>query len=84
MLQRNGIKDSPTTSHNPQVNAVYERLHQMVANILRTTTNNRANNYQQAVRVVDDALATAMHVTRCDVSQTLNTSSGALVFGRDM
>eukprot|EP00957_Ditylum_brightwellii_P114594 8738115-Ditylum_brightwellii.AAC.1 len=25
-----------------------------------------------------------MHATRCAVSQTLNTSPGALVFGRDM
>eukprot|EP00957_Ditylum_brightwellii_P079164 6020621-Ditylum_brightwellii.AAC.1 len=55
-----------------------ERLHQTVANILRTTTNNRANNYQQAARAVDDALATAIHATRCAMSQTLNTSPGAL------
>eukprot|EP00957_Ditylum_brightwellii_P181802 13849390-Ditylum_brightwellii.AAC.1 len=40
ILQRNGIKDSLTTSCNPQANAVCERLHQPVANILRTTTNN--------------------------------------------
>eukprot|EP00957_Ditylum_brightwellii_P113353 8643823-Ditylum_brightwellii.AAC.1 len=61
MLQRDGIKDSPTMSCNPQARAVCERLHQTVANILRTTNNNRANNYQQAVRAVDDALATSMH-----------------------
>eukprot|EP00957_Ditylum_brightwellii_P191893 14608043-Ditylum_brightwellii.AAC.1 len=82
MLQRNGIKDSPTMSYNPQANAVCERWHQTVANILRTTTNNRANNYQQAVRAIDGALATAMHATQCAVSQTLNTSPGALAFGR--
>eukprot|EP00957_Ditylum_brightwellii_P025438 1923631-Ditylum_brightwellii.AAC.2 len=63
MLQRNGIKDSPTTSCNPQANAVCERLHQTVANILRTTTNNKTNNCQKAMRVVDDAIATAMHAT---------------------
>eukprot|EP00957_Ditylum_brightwellii_P133899 10210724-Ditylum_brightwellii.AAC.1 len=45
MLQRNVIKDSPTMSCNLQANAVCERLHQMVANILKTTTNNRANSY---------------------------------------
>eukprot|EP00957_Ditylum_brightwellii_P061941 4700767-Ditylum_brightwellii.AAC.1 len=56
----------------------------MVANILRTTTNNRANNYQQVLRAVDDALATAIHATQCAVSQTLNTSPGILVFGRDI
>eukprot|EP00957_Ditylum_brightwellii_P156528 11913552-Ditylum_brightwellii.AAC.1 len=74
ILQRNGINDSPTTYCNPQANAVCERLHQTVANILRTTTNNKANNYQQAVRAVDDALTTAMHAAQCTVSQTLNTS----------
>eukprot|EP00957_Ditylum_brightwellii_P063214 4798411-Ditylum_brightwellii.AAC.1 len=46
MLQRNGIKDSSTRSHNLQANAVCARLHQTVVNILRTTTNNRANKYQ--------------------------------------
>eukprot|EP00957_Ditylum_brightwellii_P096557 7354114-Ditylum_brightwellii.AAC.1 len=64
MLQRNGIQDSPTTSRNPQANAVCKRLHQTVANVLQTTTNNQANSYQQAVRAVDDALATAMHATQ--------------------
>eukprot|EP00957_Ditylum_brightwellii_P155570 11842311-Ditylum_brightwellii.AAC.1 len=68
MLQRNGIKDSPTTSCNPQTNVVCEELHQMVANILRTTINNKTNNYQQVVRVVDDTLITAMHTTQCAVS----------------
>eukprot|EP00957_Ditylum_brightwellii_P009577 722069-Ditylum_brightwellii.AAC.1 len=34
MLQRNGIQDSPTTSCNPQANALCERLHQTVANVL--------------------------------------------------
>eukprot|EP00957_Ditylum_brightwellii_P180080 13717791-Ditylum_brightwellii.AAC.1 len=61
MLQRNEIKDSSITSCNLQANAVCERLHQMVANILRTTTNNKANNYQESVILVDDALVTAMH-----------------------
>eukprot|EP00957_Ditylum_brightwellii_P115445 8805021-Ditylum_brightwellii.AAC.1 len=69
MLQRNGIKDSPTASCNPQANAVCERLHKTVANILRTTTNNRANSYKKAVKAVDDAFATAIHATQCAVLQ---------------
>eukprot|EP00957_Ditylum_brightwellii_P198052 15089284-Ditylum_brightwellii.AAC.1 len=84
MLQRNGIQDSPTTSHNPQANAVCKRLHQTVANVLQTTTNNQANSYQQAVRAVDNALATAMHTTHCTVSRMLSTLPGVLVFRRDM
>ena len=37
LLARADITDSPTTSRNPQANSVCERLHQTVANILRTT-----------------------------------------------
>eukprot|EP00957_Ditylum_brightwellii_P189868 14454674-Ditylum_brightwellii.AAC.1 len=78
MLQRNGIKDAPTTSRNMQANSVCERLHLTVANILRATTNGQANNMQQAVNAVDDALATAMHATRCSVLRSLGLSPGNL------
>eukprot|EP00957_Ditylum_brightwellii_P158293 12049129-Ditylum_brightwellii.AAC.1 len=78
MLQRAGVKDVPTTLHNPQANLVCKRLHQTVANILSTTTNGMATVMQQAVHAVDDALATAMHATRCTVSRTLGTSPGAM------
>eukprot|EP00957_Ditylum_brightwellii_P085246 6483286-Ditylum_brightwellii.AAC.1 len=82
MLQRNGIKDAPTTSHNPQANLVCECLHLMVANILRATTNGQENNMQQAANTVDDALATAMHATRCSVLRSLGLSPWNLVFHR--
>ena len=36
LLERCSIKDVPTTSKNPQSNAICERMHQTVANILRT------------------------------------------------
>ena len=36
-LQQHGIKDVPTTSRNPQANAVCEHMHQTVANVLCTT-----------------------------------------------
>ena len=38
----------------------------------------------QAAQIVEDALATAMHATRCSVSRALGTSPGNLVFRRDM
>eukprot|EP00957_Ditylum_brightwellii_P173076 13176457-Ditylum_brightwellii.AAC.1 len=71
MLQRNGINDSPTTSRNPQGNSVCERLHQMVANILRTTTSGAVQNIQQANQAIDNALASATHATQCAVSRAL-------------
>eukprot|EP00957_Ditylum_brightwellii_P203516 15334982-Ditylum_brightwellii.AAC.1 len=84
MLQRHGIRDTSTTAYNPQANSVCERLHLTVANILRASTNNRANNMQQAQRAVDDALATTMYTTRCAVSRSLGMTPGALAFHRDM
>ena len=86
MLQRTGIEDVPTTVKNPQLNAICERMHQTVGNILRTTTNARqgAANMQVAVQSVHDALATAMHVMRCAVSRSLGVAPGNLVFQRDM
>ena len=84
-LAQCGIEDKPTTSRNPQANAVCERLHQTVANILRTTiVNNPPANVEQANAAIDFALSTTMHVTRCAVSRALGISPGALVFRRDM
>ena len=42
-------------------------------------TNNLA-----AEAIVDEALATAMHVLRATYSRVLNSSPGALIYGRDM
>eukprot|EP00957_Ditylum_brightwellii_P149016 11345883-Ditylum_brightwellii.AAC.1 len=67
MLQFHGIKDTSTTSYNPQAYSVCKRLHLTVSNILRASTNNRAINMQQSQRVVDDALATVMYATRCAI-----------------
>ena len=80
-----GITDKPTTCRNPQANAVRERLHQTVANILRTTVvANPPRDLHQAEAAIDHALATAMHVMHCAVSRSLGTSPGALVFRRYM
>ena len=38
-LQEHGVQDVHTTSRNPQGNAVCERMHQTVANVLRTKLN---------------------------------------------
>ena len=80
MLQRNGIMDSPTTSRNPQANAVCERLHQTVANILRTTTHGEVADEQKALQELNNELAIAVHETRCSVSRSLAVSPGSLVF----
>ena len=85
LLQRHGIADAPTTSRNPQGNAVCERMHQTVANVLRTTLPlNPPQNFVQAIQLVENAIATTVYATRCSVSRALGVSPGELVFHRDM
>ena len=84
-LQQHGITDAPTTSHNPQSNAICERMHQTVADVLRTTLNaQQPANHLQANAIIDNALAMAVYATRCAVSRSLGVSPGALVYQRDM
>ena len=86
LLAQWDIRDSGTTSKNPQANAICERMHQTVANILRTRfNNNMAPNIQTATQAVDDALAACNHAMRCSISKALmNNTPGEVVFGRDM
>jgi len=84
-LQILGIKDVPTTSRNPQSNAICERMHQTVGNVLRTLLkSNPPQNLQQANDILDSALSTVMHALRANVSTVLGGSPGALTFARDM
>ena len=39
---------------------------------------------QQAEQIIYNALATVIYATRCAVNHTMKTSSGALIFCRDM
>ena len=85
LLTATSIKDAPTTSRNPQANAICERMHQTVGNILRTLLySNPPRTVANAADLVDQALATAMHAMRVNVHTTLKSSPGSLVFGRDM
>ena len=60
-------------------------MHQTVGDVLRVVLHtNPPQNIDDANQVMDNALATAMHATRCAVSAPIGTSPGALVYGRDM
>ena len=86
-LQQHGVLDASATSKNPTANAICERMHQTVGNILRTKFNgaNALPNFQTAAQAVDHALAACNHAMRCAVSQSLNNHTpGEVVFGRDM
>ena len=86
MLADAGISFTYTSSRNPQSNGIIERVHQSIAQTIRTLiTLKPPITVAQAEAVVDSALATAMHASRIAANSRLqNFSPGALVFGRDM
>ena len=85
LLARYGIKNVCTAVRNPQSNAICERMHQTIGDILRVVLHtNPPRNMDDANQVMDNALATCMHATRCAVSAPIKTTPGAMVYGRDM
>jgi len=84
-LNQFGIKSKATTVKNPQANAVCERMHKTVADVLRTLIkDNPPKDSEEAVEYMDNALASTVHGLRCVINHTMKTSPGALVFQRDM
>jgi hypothetical protein len=66
---------------NPQSNAICERMHQAVTNVLRTLVHtNPPQKMTQARDIIDDALATAMHAMQATVATTLGSTLDALAF----
>ena len=86
LLSQANIQDVPTTSYNPTANAVCERMHQTMGNVLRTLMHGRRppQNLAEAKDIMDEALSIVQHALRCTVHTTLGSSPGALVFNRDM
>ena len=85
MLQNAGIRPVPLTAKNPQSNALCERLHLTIGNILRANTHFHApENLEDATVIVDSALQTAAYSVRAAKHSALGMSPGALVFRRDM
>ena len=85
MLARHGIHPQPTGVKSPQANAVCERLHKTVADILRPLVYaNPPQHVADSKQLVDTALATTAYAARTAIHSTLQLSPGALVFNRDM
>ena len=79
-----GITSKPTIVKNPQANAIVKRLHKTMADILRVMIHiNPPHNEPETTNMIDNALATVVHVSRCAVNHTMRTSPGAMVFNRD-
>ena len=84
-LQRHNIYSKVSTVKNPQSNAVVERLHQTVTNILCSTLYaNPPDNQLEAEFLVDTALQKAAYAMCATVHTTLKATPGSLVYQRDM
>ena len=77
-----GIKRKPTTIKNPQANAILERLHQVLGQMLRTSELDMAKtNTPDDVDVFLDNTAWAI----CSIYHTvLKASPDAAIFGCNM
>ncbi len=63
------------------VHAYLKTIH----NVLRTLVhNNPPRNMTKARDIIDEALATVMHVMQTNVATTVGSTPGSLAFARDM
>ena len=67
---------------NPQANAIVERVHQVIANIIRTFE--LENNYLDEEDPWKGVLGATAFAVRSTLHTTLKKTPGQLVFGRDM
>ena len=81
MLDDYGIKRKPITVRNPQANAICERVHQVIGNIIRTFE--LQTNYLNEDDPWKGILSATAFAIRCTYHTTLHSTPGQLVFGRD-
>jgi hypothetical protein len=77
-----GVKAKPITVRNPQANAIVERVHQVIGNIIRTFE--LENNYLDDEDPWKGILSATAFAVRSTFHTTLQNTPGQLVFGRDM
>ena len=77
-----GLKRKPTSIKNPQANAVLERIHAVVTNMMRTSGLDSCDAITP--QIIDDFLLNVAWAIRSTYHTVLKTTPGAAVFGRDM
>ncbi len=77
-----GIKGKPITVRNPQANAIVERIHQVIGNMIRTFE--LQGNYLDEDDPWQGILSAVAFAVRATYHTTLQKTPGQLVFGRDM
>ena len=76
------VKAKPITVRNPQANAIVERVHQVIGNIIRTVE--LESNYLDEDNPWKGILSATAFAVRSTFHTTLRSTPGQLVFGRDM
>ena len=77
-----GLEKRGATKRNPQANAIIERIHQTIGNIIRTFQA-QDNPYLDEENPWDGILAATMFATRATYHTTTQATPAQLVFGRD-
>ena len=77
-----GLKCKPTTVKNPQSNAILERTHQVIGNMMRTAEIDMQETVTQDD--ITDFVANASWAIRSTHHTVLKSSPGAAIFARDM
>ena len=76
------IKHKPTSVKNPQANAILERIHGVLGNMLRTSELDMAESVKTSD--IDVFLSDAAWAVHSTYHTVLKASPGAAIFGRDM
>jgi transposase InsO family protein len=76
-----GVKAKLITVRNPQANAIVERVHQVIGNIIRTFE--LENNYLYETDRWKGILSATAFAVCFTFHTTLQNTPGQLVFGRD-
>ncbi len=77
-----GITRKPTTIKNPQVNAICERVHQVLGTMMQTFELDMVDSVEPAD--IDTFIDNAAWVICSTYHTVLKASPGAAIFGRDM
>ena len=80
LMEDYGIKKKPITTRNPQANAIVERIHQVLGNMLRTF-NLEEKEEEDPWKGILSAVAFAVRST---IHTTMKKTPGQMVFKRDM
>jgi hypothetical protein len=82
LCKQYSIGRKPTSSRNPQANAIIERMHGVLNSMLRTSGLNNLD--EVTAECIDEWVTNAAWAIRATYHTVLKSSPGAAIFGRDM